>query len=60
MGFESKSTTTRAQALQSAYMDAMQPKGIKCPHCGEHILTLVRNPKTGKMDACPACGQAVK
>jgi hypothetical protein len=35
-------------------------KGIKCPHCGTFIMTLVpvKDPKTGEVKmVCPACGK---
>ena len=45
---------------QRAYIESQQSKGIKCPHCKELIMVLVKNPKTGKMDACPVCGKKVR
>lgn len=59
MGWASKAIDDRRKALQSAYMDSISPGGKKCPHCNEHIVVLVKNAKTGKMDACPACGKQV-
>jgi len=47
------------QKMQSAYYESQQSGGINCPHCGERILVLVKNKKTSKMDACPACGKKV-
>lgn len=60
MGWATKAIDARRKALQSAYIHAISPKGIKCPHCGERIMCFVKNAKTGKIDACPACGKQIR